>query len=144
MPSKTPVPWCSPCEPTWMRASAQSTSSPFIQIFSVSCISLLVAAARLMLTTGAVGVFHRIEELCARQTDEIRRSERRHVPRRAGSDPNPVEREQAAVDEDSVDPSERKRRHGAGLEAGCIEDEVGAGDPRLRAARCGGDLLVVC
>src|SRR5439155_24345189 len=28
---------CRPCVPTWILASAQSTSSPFIQIFSSSC-----------------------------------------------------------------------------------------------------------
>ena len=58
----------------------------------------------------------------------------------AGSDPDPVEREEAAVDEDPVDLLHRERRHRSRFEPGRLDDQLRAGDARLRTPARGCNL----
>src|SRR3982750_3593737 len=93
LPSKRPEPQGSPWAPTWMRASAQSTSSPFIQIFSVSRIQPPPVSGRMV--RGLLDDVHRTR---AREAKELGRSEGRHVPLRAGTDPEDALRKEHPLD----------------------------------------------
>ena len=65
-------------------ASAQSTSSPFIQIFSVSCIAAPPSQGRMV--RGLLDDVHRPSRATSRT--QLGRAKRGHVPRRAGADPD--------------------------------------------------------
>src|SRR3954467_10420170 len=95
-----------------MRASAQSTSSPFIQIFSVSRIQPPPVSGRMV--RGLLDDVHRTR---AREAKELGRSEGRHVPLRAGTDPEDALRKEHPLDDDGLHTRGRERADGPGGEA---------------------------
>src|SRR5207249_5359038 len=96
-------------------ASAQSTSSPFIQIFSVSCIVLALPPVGRRMVCGLLDHVH---GLGARETHELARVEGGEVTGRAGADPDERQREQGLLGEDALHARQRERRDGAWSEAG--------------------------
>src|SRR3954454_18376449 len=105
-----------------MRASAQSTSSPFIQIFSVSRIQPPPVSGRMV--RGLLDDVHRTR---AREAKQLGRSEGRHVPLRAGTDPQDGVRKEHRLDDYSLDTGKRERADGAGVEAGRLAHPVAPG-----------------
>src|SRR5262245_62793211 len=98
--------------PTWTLASAQSTSSPFIQILSVSCIGSALLGFRRMVVRDDVG------GLCAGQASELERRKADDMVGRAGARPDDGMPEERALQEDGVDRGQRERGDGPGSEAG--------------------------
>ena len=124
-----------------MRASAQSTSSPFIQIFSVSRIVCSFSAAAALNRTGrALSLPGPRRSARPREAHEIARREPGHVLRRAGADPDAVVAEQRLLDQHPLDERQRERGDGARLEAGRPPYLVGPRDLRAGAAERAGDL----
>src|SRR6266511_853203 len=117
-----------------MRASAQSTNSPFIQIFSVAC------TAKRILSGGVAG---HVRGFGAAQPDELRRRERGQMPMGAGTDPQAVVAQQPWVDEHEVDLRERERRDGSRLESGYLEHALGPRDLAALRSNGGRDLARV-
>src|SRR5579884_2656369 len=143
IPSKTPEPQWSPCVPTWTVASAQSTSSPFIQIFEVSCMSGLpscVRAPHRMVPAPRPSLLCEVRGLGAAQPRNVERRESRHVPRRSRADPHRRRAQQLAVDERSSDARRGKRRHRARVEPGRRAHLLESGCSRVARAGGYGDL----
>src|SRR6266545_2473625 len=138
MPPKTPDPECSPWVATWILASAQSTSSPFIQIFSVS-----VSGTALSSRKSHRIVVDSIDRLGLREALELGRREAGHVPFRAGADPDLVVGQEGALDEHTRDVPDWEGRDAPGREAGRGLDLRGGGDAGPRRSGRRGDLVAI-
>src|SRR6266550_7375352 len=126
----------------WTVASAQSTSSPFIQIFFVSriCGSSLRSCAG----PGIVPV--RLAETSrtgACKAQEVERRDTGHMALRAGSDPDAVVDEELSGHQHLRDARRREGRDASGLEARSGPDLVRPSNARV--PRPGGrrDLVLV-
>src|SRR5205823_5927609 len=129
-----------PWAPTWMRASSQSTSWPFIQILSVACTTALLFAGS---WTWMLPAQHEVERSRAGQALQLGRLERCHVGLGARADPHLVVLEQRVLHHDVRDRPLRERRDRSRLETRGVQHLVGPGDARLLRADRRGDLLLV-
>ena len=121
----------SPCDATWIFASAQSTSSPFIQIFSVACIALALLCSRRI-----VGLIRDdVHRPGARQPAQLRGADAHDVLVRARARPDERVLVELALHEDGVDLRQRERCDGAGREAGRVLHFLRLRDPRRLVRR---------
>ena len=90
-------------------ASAQSTSSPFIQIFAVSCITFLRSGR-----SGVGGFQHNVLHPAARRSHELDGWHGDHVPVGAAARPDGSVPEQRPLDEHDIDALEREQCHRPG------------------------------
>ena len=126
--------------PTWIVASAQSTSSPFIQIFSVSRMPQTSFGSDVMCGHSTTSTGRRPRQAYAARPGD----ERRHVAARSRRRSRATGcAQQRPVDEQPLDARQRERGDAAGLEAGRLGDLLGPRDARERGARRAGDLLGV-
>ena len=130
--------------PTWTVASAQSTSSPFIQILLVARICGLPRLVGWPLASYPAcrrrSVLAEVGGAGAGEAREVERREPGHVPLAAGADPDELVREQLAREQHLRDPGRGERGDAARLEARRGDDLRRLRDPRLPRARGGRDL----
>src|SRR3954452_22215179 len=124
-----------------MVASAQSTSSPFIQIFEVSCIVL--SPGSLPEREWYRSVLHQFcgfrmceaLEVAGRQPDDM--------PLGAGTGPHDLVQHQLTIDEDAGDARGRERSHAARFKPRRREYLRDARDTCVSGTRRGGHLVEV-